>query len=343
MQFVYSITIATDYEDISALSTITPEHKGVALIIGNSYIRRGITDQRQLWSLPTAPVEDTRSMKEAFDYLQFLTIVKHNVTQAELVSLLYSLANYPYPKSCQRFVLTFSGHGGKGFIYSEDERHVKISDIVAAFVPPNCDKHLSGIPRLFFIDACRGDLEDQGILPCGGDEKWESKIPSTGDILVAYATTEGYKAYEESGGGGYWISVLAKKLVSSHGSIYDVLTEVNRALNNKIQRMGGAKFQQPTLLGRLNTTVHLLKESGKNLKTFIFAPILLVPVYNCVCVCVCVYVCVCACACVRVCVCVRACVRVCVVTWAQGICLICICMPKARRLRAYIPGKAMKS
>ena len=252
----------------SALSTITPEHKGVALIIGNSYTRRGITDQRELWSLPTAPMEDTRSLKEAFDYLQFLTIVKHDVTQAELVSLLYSLANYPYPKSCQRFVLTFSGHGGKGFIYSEEEKRVKISDIVAAFVPPNCNKHLSGIPRLFFIDACRGDLEDRGILPRGGDEKWQSKIPSTGDILVAYATTEGYKAYEESSEGGFWTSVLAKKLVSSYNSIYDVLTEVNRALIDKIKGMGGPALQQPELLGRLNTTVHLLKESGKNLMTF---------------------------------------------------------------------------
>ena len=149
-------------------------------------------------------------MKEAFDYLQFLTIVKHNVTQAELVSLLHSLANYPYPKSCQRFVLTFSGHGGKGYIYSEDERCVQISDIVAAFAPPNCNKHLSGIPRLFFIDAaCQFDLEDQAFVLHGRDKKWQSKIPSTGDILVAYMTTEGYKAYEESSEGSFWISVLA--------------------------------------------------------------------------------------------------------------------------------------
>ena len=244
---------------------ITPEHRGVALIIGNTYTRENVTqddNQRQLWPLPDGPIEDTEMMKEAFEYLKFFTIMKLDITQDELVSLLCSMANYPYPKSCQRFVLTFSGHGGKGFIYSEDEKRVKISDIVAAFAPPNCDKCLAGIPRLFFFDACRGDKEDRGILARGGDEKWQSKIPSTGDVLVAYATTEGYKALEEASG-GFWTSILAKKLVSSSDSIYDVLTEVNGELIKKIQVMQGPSFQQPELLGRLNTTVNLLKESGK--------------------------------------------------------------------------------
>ena len=73
--------------------------------------------------------------------------MKHDITQDKLISLLYSLANCPYPQSCKLFVLTFSGHyGGKGFVYSEDEKHVKISDIVAAFASPNCNKHLAGIP-----------------------------------------------------------------------------------------------------------------------------------------------------------------------------------------------------
>ena len=84
-------------------------------------------------------------------YLKFFTVVKCGITQdeQELVSLLYSMAHYPYPQSCKRFVLTFCGHGGKGFVYSEDEKHVKISDIVAPFAPPNCNSHLAGIPQMF--------------------------------------------------------------------------------------------------------------------------------------------------------------------------------------------------
>ena len=248
---------------ISTELDISPEHRGVAVIVGNSYTRKGvIQSQRQLLPLPNAPMGDTRSMKEAFDYLKFYTMVKHDLTQDELISLSHSLATCPLPKSCQRFVLTFSGHGGDGFIYSEDEKRVKVNDIVTAFTPPNCNNSLVGIPRLFFFDTCRGDLEDQGIRPRGGDEKWQSKIPSTGDILIAYATTARYKAFEGTDG-GFWTSVLAKKLVSSFDSIYDVLTEVNGELIDKIRIMQGPGFQQPELLGRLNTTVRLLHESGK--------------------------------------------------------------------------------
>ena len=241
---------------------ISSRHRGVAVIIGNSYTRTDVMKSRRLQSLPNAPIKDTQSMREAFDYLKFFTIVMHDLTQDELISLSYSLANYFLPKSCQRFVLSFSGHGGNGFIYSEDEKRVKINDIVSAFTPPNCNDCLAVIPRLFFFDTCRGDLRDSGHTPRGGDERWQSKIPSAGDMLVAYATTEGYKAFEGDDG-GFWSNILAKKLVSSNDSIYDVLTEVNRALINKIRIMHGPDFQQPELLGRLNTTVRLLQESGK--------------------------------------------------------------------------------
>ena len=232
------------------------------MIIGNSYTQDVMQSQRQLQPLPNAPMKDTQSMKEAFDYLKFFTMVKHNLTQDELISLSHLIANYSLPKSCQRFVLTFSGHGGDGFIYSEDEKRIKVSDIVAAFTPPNCNNSFAGIPRLFFFDTCRGDLHDQGVIARGGDEKWKSKIPSTGDILVAYATTTGYKAFEGTDG-GFWTSILAKKLVSSSKSIYDILTEVNGELISKIRAMEGPAFQQPELVGRLNAIINLLQESGK--------------------------------------------------------------------------------
>lgn len=104
-------------------------------------------------------------------------------------------------------------------------------------------------------------MEDPGIIARGGNEKWQSKIPRTGDVLVAYATTSGYKAFEGSNG-GLWTSILAKKLVSSTKSIYDTLTEVNGELIQKTRDMQGPRFQQPELVGRLNTNIHLLQESG---------------------------------------------------------------------------------
>ena len=81
-------------------------------------------------------------------------------------------------------------------------------------------------------------------------------------MLVAYATTEGYKAFEKFGG-GLWTNILATKLVTSTRSIYDVLTEVNGELIAQMVAEKAPGLQQPELLGKLNDIICLLVESGK--------------------------------------------------------------------------------
>ena len=206
-------------------------------------------------------------MKKALDYLGFLTIVKLNLSEEELMSFLYPLANDASLKSCKRFVFTFSGHGGDGFICSEDEKKIEVHHIVEALTPKDSSDPLVGIPRLFFFDTCRGDKFDPGFIARGGDEKWKHKIPSTGDMLVAFATSPGYKAFEEDKG-GVWTNILAKKLVISDKSILDILTEVNEELIKKLQSAQMGSFQQPELIGRLNSIVCLLKESGETIASY---------------------------------------------------------------------------
>ena len=236
------------------------------MIIGNTYKQKDIQSAKGCKQLSplNGPDRDTEMMKEAFDYLRFLTMVKHDLSHDKTKAFLKLLAQYRYPKSCKRFVFTFSGHGGDGFICCDDGKTMDINEIVAMFSPTKSDNNsLAGVPRLFFFDACRGESIDQGVVARGGEGDWRSRIPSTGDVLVAFATTTGHKAYEQFGG-GLWTSVLAKKLVTSLNSIYDILTEVNEELIERIRTMPAApSFQQPELLGRLNGIISLLKESGK--------------------------------------------------------------------------------
>ena len=243
-------------------NVVLPEHRGLAVIIGNSYTRQQDTQSHKKLQPLNGPRTDTERMKDAFDYLKFTTVVKHDLTHEKSVSLLKSLAQFHYPKHCERFVFTFSGHGGDGFICCDDGEIIKISEIVAEISPKSGNHSLAGIARLFFFDACRGDLVDQGFVARGGGKEWRSKIPSTGDVLVAYATTEGYKAFEKFGG-GLWTSILAKKLVTSTKSIYDILTEVNGELIAQMRTENAPGFQQPELVGKLNDIICLLKESGK--------------------------------------------------------------------------------
>jgi len=236
------------------------------VIIGNSYTREDVLpcSNRKLHPL-NGSLRDADMLKRAFDYLEFFTIVKLNVSEEELISLLYPLAQNESLKSCKRFVFAFSGHGGDGFVCSEDEKKIEVRTIVEALTPKNSKDPLVGIPRLFFFDTCRGEQTDPGLIARGWDEKWKHKILSTGDMLVAFATTPGYKAFEE-GQGGVWTNILTNKLVTSTNSIYDILTEVNQELIAKLRSAQMGSFQQPELIGRLNSIVCLLKESGESRK-----------------------------------------------------------------------------
>ena len=242
---------------------VTDRHKGVAVIIGNSYTREDVLPiaKRELHPL-RGSLRDADMFKKAFDYLEFLTIVKLNVSEEELMSFLYPLAHNSSLKSCKTFVFAFSGHGGDGFVCSEDEKKIKVSNIVDGLTPKASSDPLVGIPRLFFFDTCRGEQIDSGFISRGRDEMWKHKIPSTGDMLVAFATTPGYKAFEEEKG-GVWTNILTNKLVTSFNSIYDILTEVNKELIIKLQSARVGSFQQPELIGRLNSIICLLKESGE--------------------------------------------------------------------------------
>ena len=55
------------------------------------------------------------------------------------------------------------GHGNKGIIYGSDAGEVDLrGDVFEAFSNKNCPV-LSGKPRLFFTQACRGNEKDEGI------------------------------------------------------------------------------------------------------------------------------------------------------------------------------------
>ena len=237
------------------------------MIIGNSYTRKDVTlrdSQRQLLHLPSS-LADVYKLKKVFEYLQFCTIVKCNVTQAEILELLqFPLAHSFGAQTCHRFVFAFCGHGGADFVYCEDEKCIKFSDIIE-FVS-NCTS-LKNIPRLFFFDISR----NAGTIPCMENNNWQSQISTVGDVLVAFSTSTGYQALE-SNEGSLWTNILATKLITCAKDMHEVVMEANEELVTTIQSRGIPCLQQPELFDKLSTTINLLDESSKkNIKSLVIS------------------------------------------------------------------------
>ena len=232
---------------------------GFALILTNDYLE----SEGRLQHLKGAFL-DGKTMLETMKMLNFETHWEHNATAAATMRLVREASSIQYLPNYKRLVFVFSGHGtAEHCLYSQDGKHVNLEDVMKQFFPGQ-SPHLGTIPKLFFIDACRGSRQPQSILVTKGAHDVTLKVPEQSNFLVAYSTMPEYRAYELSGQGGVWMNILAKKLKNTKASILDVLTAVNTELCLHFHPETGC-FQQPEFVSRLNEEVNLLCEAERKL------------------------------------------------------------------------------
>ncbi|KAH7935959.1 hypothetical protein HPB52_015573 [Rhipicephalus sanguineus] len=136
------------------------------------------------------------------------------------------------------FVCCFLTHGGHDHLYGTDGKF-SVNDIVEPFLDEACPS-LIGKPKLFFIQACRGDRLDSGaqvVFDTADSPTWSYKIPDHPDILVACCTVPGFYAWRNKVKGSWFIQALCSVLEELAGSVdlLSMLTVVNRrvALEHK--------------------------------------------------------------------------------------------------------------
>ena len=190
--------------------------------------------------------------------------VKHIRTLIKILSQLNTNA-VMLPERWRRIVVVFSGHGDEGdVLYTRDGCVSLRNDLVEPLLAINAPE-LARIPKLFFIDACRGGVEDQGVeiswcetpVARGGQT-----IPSKGSYLIACSTMPGMKSYE-LGGGGLWMKLLMKELVDPDNedvSIVDIMPRVNKRLTAACNQYY-LPIQQPLMESALADDIKLLKEA----------------------------------------------------------------------------------
>ena len=236
-----------------------PNANGLAVIISNDH-KGGSGNLKEL----PGTRSDAASMKSTLDKsLNFAVHHEHNVSLRTLRSLLTTVAGRGYPPSYRRVIIVFTGHGTKGLLYTNDEKTVKIDEMLTTFSPDRA-RNIGNIPKLFFIDACRGDEGTKSALVPRGEKgatlAETVSVPNESNFLVAFATLSNCKSYETRMG-GTWMTMLAEQL-KQNASICDILTFVNKELMKSYQACHkDTPLQQPEFISRLNEPVNLYVEA----------------------------------------------------------------------------------
>ncbi|OQV20346.1 Caspase-3 [Hypsibius exemplaris] len=176
-------------------------------------------------------------------------------------------------KDADCFWLSIFSHGEDGVLYGTDGK-VNLTDLTAPFRGDKC-LTLAGKPKLFVIQACRGDQLDSGVdlveADAGGSVY---RIPAEADFLYAFSTPTGYFSWRNTELGSWFIQSLCRTL-SDHAAhpemdILRLLTRVNYevSMSNESNVPGDAKWhrkkQIPSVVSMLTKDLFFTPKANKS-------------------------------------------------------------------------------
>lgn len=189
---------------------------------------------------------DKENLAQVLQHLGFEVVVIENRTAEEIKTTLQSFAQRTEHKTRDACIVALLTHGHEGCIYGRDGGTIKIEDIFSYFDNANCP-NLRNKPKIFFVQACRGELYDGGIDVSDGRKKMrrsscvtrgpdvsfdEPRLPTRSDMIFGYATQHGQAAMRNTHHGSWYIEALVKVLAKSakNRDLAEILTSVNSVI-----------------------------------------------------------------------------------------------------------------
>ncbi|NWJ00844.1 CASP6 protein, partial [Crypturellus undulatus] len=249
------------------------QRRGVALIFNHEHFfwhlrlpdRRGTnTDKQNL----------THSLKE----LGFEVRCFDDLKAEDMLEKIYDASAEDH-SDADCFVCVILSHGEDDLVYAYDAQ-IKIETITSMFRGDSCQT-LVGKPKIFIIQACRGDKHDDAVtfrdLVDSTEDEPETEVDASGvytlpagaDFLMCYSVAQGYYSHRDTVFGSWYIQDLCEAL-KKHGSsleISELLTVVNRAVSHRtVERCRDdslkGKKQIPCFASMLTKKLYFLPKSN---------------------------------------------------------------------------------
>ncbi|XP_005044996.1 PREDICTED: caspase-6 isoform X2 [Ficedula albicollis] len=215
------------------------QRRGIALIFNHERFnwRLMLKDRR-------GTMEDSNNLKRSLTDLGFEVRLFHDLNAADVRQKIDE-ASMDDHSNADCFVCVFLSHGVDDHIYAFDDK-IKIQTITDMFRGDKCQS-LVGKPKIFIIQACRGDRHDDAVIAHDAtDSSSESPVsktevdaagvytlPAGADFIMCYSVAQGYYSHRDTVFGSWYIQDLCETL-RKHGSsleFIELLTLVNRKVS----------------------------------------------------------------------------------------------------------------
>ena len=247
--------------------------RGITLIINNASFARHPEHGKQL---PRHGSEvDVSRVKTLFDALDFSVQTQQDLSKEQLLQELSNVICNQDHSAYDCFVLWLMSHGrSRGEVFCSDGDTILIQNLHDMF--SEC-KTLSGKPKLFFIQACRGFGEDVGVKASPDSDisslnqanrsyestKVDSVIPTHSDFLYAFSTVDEYMSYRNENEGTHYVRCFVEAFREhvAHDHILDILTVVNHEVSKiDTQRPSSTNRNRTKICKQMPEVRHTLRK-----------------------------------------------------------------------------------
>ena len=157
------------------------------------------------------------------------------------------------------FILIILSHGRDGVVLSSDDQEIRIADIEKEFRRSKCPS-LQGKPRIFIIDACRGqedsmeftssiktttDLTKQHFTSASTFKRsQQNEDPEMADIAIIYATAPGDPSYFDENEGSLFTHLFENVMhegIEKNMEFNSIMTEVQNRISKYQSETGSSQ------------------------------------------------------------------------------------------------------
>lgn len=177
--------------------------------------------------------KDEKDLGEVLKALKFDVKIYNDLKYGAIYDVISTLSKSDY-SNVDCLLIAVMTHGDRGKIYARDHQYPP-DFLWRSFSGDNCPS-LAGKPKLFFVQACRGDEVDDGarvrVRTQSDGQGNHYTIPVMADILVMYSCYDGYLSWRSVQNGSWFIQSLCEelKLRARDTDLLTLLTFLNRRM-----------------------------------------------------------------------------------------------------------------